>query len=54
MALSVSMTAVSNVLSIFLMPLNFAFWGGLSPAGDDLLESVDLSIRSRCSARSSW
>jgi BASS family bile acid:Na+ symporter len=43
-ALSVSMTAVSNVLSIFMLPINLAFWGGLSPAGDDLLQSVDMSI----------
>lgn len=43
-ALSVSMTAVSNVLSIFLLPINLAFWGGLSPAGDDLLQSVDMSV----------
>ncbi|WP_028643003.1 bile acid:sodium symporter family protein [Nocardioides sp. URHA0020] len=43
-ALSVSMTAVSNVLSIFLLPINLAFWGGLSPHGDDLLQSVDMSI----------
>lgn len=42
-ALSVSMTAVSNVLAIFLMPLNMAFWGGLHPTGDALLEDIDLS-----------
>ena len=30
-ALSVSMTAVSNVLAIFLMPLNVAFWGVAPP-----------------------
>ena len=30
-ALSVSMTAISNALAIVLMPLNFAFWGGLHP-----------------------
>jgi len=41
-ALSVSMTAVSNVLAIFLMPLNFAFWGGLHPTGQDLLEDISL------------
>jgi BASS family bile acid:Na+ symporter len=41
--LSVSMTAVSNVLAIFLMPLNLAFWGGLHPTGDALLEEIDLS-----------
>jgi BASS family bile acid:Na+ symporter len=42
-ALSVSMTAVGNVLSIFLMPLNFALWGGLHPTGEKLLESIELS-----------
>ena len=42
-ALSVSMTAVSNVLAIFLMPLNMAFWGGLHPTGKKLLEDIDLS-----------
>lgn len=41
-ALSVSITAVSNVLTIVMLPLSVAFWGGLSPAGDDLLHSVDL------------
>lgn len=42
-ALSVSMTAVGNVLSIVLMPLNFAFWGGLHPTGKAVLEAIDLS-----------
>ena len=42
-ALSVSMTAVSNVLAIFLMPLNVAFWGSLHPTGEELLEDIDLS-----------
>ncbi|MET3961130.1 BASS family bile acid:Na+ symporter [Marmoricola sp. OAE513] len=42
-ALSVSMTAVSNLLAIFLMPLNMAFWGGLHPTGEKLLEDIDLS-----------
>lgn len=42
-ALSVSMTAVSNVLAIFLMPLNVAFWGGLHPTGQDILEDISLS-----------
>ena len=42
-ALSVSMTAVSNVLAIFLMPINMAFWGSLHPTGQDLLEDIDLS-----------
>ncbi|MEZ5606706.1 MAG: bile acid:sodium symporter family protein [Burkholderiaceae bacterium] len=42
-ALSVSMTAVSNALSIVLMPLNFAFWGGLHPTGSALLKTIALS-----------
>jgi len=41
-ALSVSMTAVSNVLAIFLMPLNVAFWGSLHPTGKDILEDIEL------------
>ena len=41
-ALSVSMTAVSNVLAIFLMPLNIAFWGSLHPTGKELLEDIEL------------
>lgn len=42
-ALSVSMTAVSNLLAIVLMPLNVAFWGSLHPTGDALLRDIDLS-----------
>ncbi|MBJ7358365.1 bile acid:sodium symporter family protein [Nocardioides sp.] len=41
-ALSVSMTAVSNVLAIFLMPLNVAFWGSIHPRGKELLEDIEL------------
>ncbi|MDO9457078.1 bile acid:sodium symporter family protein [Nocardioides sp.] len=41
-ALSVSMTAVSNVLAIVLMPLNVAFWGSLHPSGSKLLEDIEL------------
>ncbi|MGB0100742.1 MAG: bile acid:sodium symporter family protein [Nocardioides sp.] len=42
-AFSVSMTAVGNVLAIFLMPINVAFWGSLHPSGAALLEDIDLS-----------
>ncbi|GEP39468.1 hypothetical protein NPS01_31310 [Nocardioides psychrotolerans] len=42
-ALSVSMTAVGNLLAIVLMPLNVAFWGGLHPTGKKVLEDIDLS-----------
>lgn len=42
-ALSVSMTAVSNVLAIFLLPINFALWGGWHPTGKTMLEEIDVS-----------
>jgi BASS family bile acid:Na+ symporter len=49
-ALSVSMTSVGNLLAIVLMPLNFAFWGGLHPSGgailDELGADVELSVGS--------
>lgn len=41
-ALSVSMTAVSNVFAIVLMPINFAFWGSRSDDTRALLRSVEL------------
>lgn len=41
-ALSVSMTAVSNLLAIVLMPLNFAFWGSLHPTGRVLMHRLQL------------
>ncbi len=41
-ALSVSMTAVGNLLAIFLMPLNFAFWGHLHPTASKIFEEVEL------------
>jgi BASS family bile acid:Na+ symporter len=42
-ALSVSMTVISNLLAIFLMPVNVAFWGGLHPEASTILREVDLS-----------
>jgi BASS family bile acid:Na+ symporter len=41
-ALSVSMTAISNAIAIVVMPLNFAFWGGLHPKASALLQSISL------------
>lgn len=41
-ALSVSMTAVSNAISVFAMPLNFAFWGSIHPTASTLLTSIAL------------
>ncbi len=45
-ALSVSMTAVGNVLAIFLMPLNVAFWAGLHPSAADQFREFELSATS--------
>lgn len=42
-ALSVSMTAVSNLIAIFVMPLNIAFWAGLHPEASKILTSINLS-----------
>lgn len=42
-ALSVSMTAVSNVIYIFVLPLSIAFWGSLHPTARTLLEAVELN-----------
>jgi len=41
-ALSVSMTAISNAIAIVAMPLNFAFWGGLHPSAAPLLKTIAL------------
>lgn len=41
-ALSVSMTAISNAVAIVVMPLNFAFWGGMHPTASTLLKSISL------------
>jgi BASS family bile acid:Na+ symporter len=42
-ALSVSMTAVSNLIYIFVLPLSVAFWGSLHPTARTLLEAVELN-----------
>lgn len=42
-ALSLSMTAISNFLAIFLMPLNIAFWGGLHPEASQILREIDVN-----------
>jgi BASS family bile acid:Na+ symporter len=41
-ALSVSMTALSNGIAIVVMPLNFAFWGSLHPDASALLKTIAL------------
>ncbi|MDF2575323.1 MAG: bile acid:sodium symporter family protein, partial [Agromyces sp.] len=41
-ALSVSMTAVANVIYIFLLPVSLAFWGSLHPTASELVRAVSL------------
>lgn len=42
-ALSVSMTAVSNIIYIFVMPLNIELWGRLHPTAHRVLQAVSLN-----------
>lgn len=42
-ALSVSMTAVGNLIYIVTLPLSLAFWGSLHPTARTLLEQVELN-----------
>jgi BASS family bile acid:Na+ symporter len=41
-ALSISMTTVSNVLAVLVTPVAVAFWCGLNPVADDLLRDVSI------------
>ena len=42
-ALSVSMTAVTNVIYIVMLPVNLSLWGGWHPTASAILESVSLN-----------
>ncbi|MGY2704702.1 bile acid:sodium symporter family protein [Nocardioides sp. HB32] len=42
-ALSISLTTASNVVAIVLTPAAVAFWCGLNPAADDLLNDVSIN-----------
>lgn len=42
-ALSVSMTAVGNVIAIFMLPINFSFWGHLHPTGRDYFNEITVA-----------
>jgi BASS family bile acid:Na+ symporter len=37
------MTGIANLIAIFVMPLNIAFWGSIHPEASKILEAVDLS-----------
>jgi len=42
-AISISMTAVSSVVAIFMTPFNLAFWGSLNPSTAPILQNISLS-----------
>ncbi len=42
-ALSVSLTAVSSVLSIFLTPFNLTLWGGLYSPASSIMQEISLN-----------
>ena len=42
-ALSVSVSATSTLLALFMTPLNFAFWGNLHPLTHDLMREIRVS-----------
>lgn len=41
-AMSVTMTAISTVIAVFMTPLNLAFWGSLNPSTAELLREIQL------------
>lgn len=43
-ALSVSLTATTTVMSLFMTPLNFAFWGGLYAKHSPLLVPITIEV----------
>ncbi|MCW9034094.1 MAG: bile acid:sodium symporter family protein [Rhodospirillales bacterium] len=42
-ALSISMTAFSSLIAIFMMPFNFAFWASFNSEATELLRAIDVS-----------
>jgi len=42
--LSVSLTGASTILSVFLTPLNFAFWGGMYVSHTELLHPIEIDF----------
>lgn len=42
--LSVSLTGVSTLLSVFLTPINFAFWGGLYVSQSEIMQPIEIDF----------
>lgn len=43
-ALSVTMSSISTLASVFMLPFNIQFWGSLNPETASILQTVDLSF----------
>lgn len=43
-ALSVTMSSISTLASVFMLPFNLKLWGALNPQTASILQSVDLSF----------
>ncbi|WP_026210898.1 bile acid:sodium symporter family protein [Flexithrix dorotheae] len=44
LALSISLSAISTILSTFMTPMNFGFWSGLLPFTDQFLAAINLDL----------
>jgi len=42
-ALSISMTAASSALALFMMPINFVFWAGINPETSQVMQTIEVS-----------
>ena len=42
-ALSISITAVSSLLAVVMLPINFMFWAGLNPDANQLLLNINVN-----------
>ena len=43
-ALSVTMSSISTLASVFMLPFNLKFWGSMNPETANILQAVDLSF----------
>lgn len=42
-ALSISITAISSTIAIFMLPINFVFWASMNPVANELLLNINVS-----------
>jgi BASS family bile acid:Na+ symporter len=42
-ALSISITAISSVIAVVMLPINFMFWASINPVANELLLNINVS-----------